>query len=196
MTDFSPFQTVYLFDAVTGAYTGSYEAQLSPLGDPGTYLMPVCSTMSVPPVAGENQIAVFADGVFTLHEDYRGQTLYKQTDGSTKLVTVIGVLPDGYALTPLPPTPPTPQELLALLESAVQVHIDSVAQAKGYDSANSCISYLNSNTAAWKTDATAMNVWRDAVWLFCFENESAVLSGTAPMPTKEQLLAALPVAPW
>jgi hypothetical protein len=97
---------------------------------------------------------------------------------------------------PLPPTPPTVQELISALEQIVQTYIDSKAQEHGYDNANSCISYLNSSIAAWKSDATAMNTWRDSVWDFCYTNQAAELAGTTPMPTAAQLIAALPAAPW
>jgi hypothetical protein len=97
---------------------------------------------------------------------------------------------------PLPPIPPTTAELIAALEIAAQTYIDSKAQIRGYDSANSCISYLNSSSAAWAADAKAMNTWRDAVWNFCYTNQAAVLAGTTPLPTPAQLINLLPIAPW
>ena len=191
---YAPFKKVYLFDPVTGIYTGTGNARLSPLDVPGTYLYHTHSTDTAPPTAAVNQVAVFDRGGWSLKPDYRWQTIYNQTDGSDKLVTAIGSLPDGYALTPPPPTPPTTQELIALLEIAVQQHLDSTAQSKGYDSAHACISYINSSNATWQSEAHAMNVWRDAVWGFCQTLET---SGTAEsLPTKEQLIGALPIAPW
>ena len=85
---------------------------------------------------------------------------------------------------------------LLSLEQKVQQYLDQKAQAKGYDSAASCISYLNSSNATWKADAIAMNTWRDDVWNFCFTNEASVKAGTTPLPTSTQLIAALPAAPW
>ena len=92
----------------------------------------------------------------------------------------------------LAPPPLTLAQIQAQLEAAVQTYIDSKAKAKGYDSANSCISYLNSTNTAWKADATAMNAWRDAVWLYCFTNASSA----TPSTTWAQLLPLLPTAPW
>ncbi len=97
---------------------------------------------------------------------------------------------------PPPAAPPTQAEQLAALEIAVQQYLDQKAQAKGYDSAASCISYLSSSNTTWAADAKAMNAWRDAVWGFCFTNEAAVKAGTTTMPTATELIAALPVAPW
>jgi hypothetical protein len=85
---------------------------------------------------------------------------------------------------------------LPLLEVAAQTYIDSKAKVRGYDSANSCISYLNSSIVAWAADAKAMNTWRDAVWNYCYTNQAAVLAGTTALPTAAQLIAVLPAAPW
>jgi len=88
------------------------------------------------------------------------------------------------------------QAALPVLEEGVQAYIDKIAKKKGYDSAASCISYLNSTITAWKTDATAMNVWRDSVWTECQTVENAVAAGTQALPTIDQLIALLPTAPW
>ena len=73
----------------------------------------------------------------------------------------------------------------AQLEAQVQAYIDAKAQTKGYDSANSCISYLNSSNATWKADATAMNTWT-----YCYSNTPTVTT------TWETLQPLLPAAPW
>lgn len=192
-TQYPPFKLVYLYDAATGEYTGDYNAQLSPLEE-GVYITPVHHTdvspiQPVPP----DQVNVFANGSWSLHPDYRGQTLYKQSDNTTITVDALGPIPSGYALTP---PPPTLTEQVATLEADVQMHIDSKAQTKGYDSAASCISYLSSGNKTWAADALAMRDWRDAVWTFCYDSAGKVSVGTVPVPTKEQLIAALPAAPW
>jgi hypothetical protein len=194
--EYAQFLTVYVYKPDTGEFDHVAQAQLSPLDAPGTYLKPMYCTETAPPSnLGPNQVAVFDQTklVWTIQPDYRGVTIYKQTDGSVTEVTAIGPVPSGYATTP---PPPTPAQQIAALEFAVQQYIDLKAQAKGYDSAASCISYLNSGNAIWQSDAKAMNVWRDAVWTFCFNNEASVQSGTTPTPTAAQLIAALPAAPW
>lgn len=50
-------KTVYLFDAETKRFTGSYSAQESPL-EPGVYVTPVCSVDVPPPVPA----SVWVDG--------------------------------------------------------------------------------------------------------------------------------------
>lgn len=79
-----------------------------------------------------------------------------------------------------------------MLEADVQIYIDNKAKAKGYDSAASCISYLNSSNTTWKSDATAMNTWRDAVWGYCYTNAASA----TPSTTWAQLQPLLPAAPW
>ena len=90
------------------------------------------------------------------------------------------------------PYVPTQAEIVAQLESAIQNYIDSKAQAKGYDSANSCISYLNSSIPTWKADAVAMNTWRDSVWKAAYTDQTSA----TPSTTWTQVQAILPVAPW
>jgi hypothetical protein len=96
------------------------------------------------------------------------------------------------AATPISPTPLTKEQVVAQLEASVQAYIDSVANRKGYESAERCISYLNSTNDTWKSDATAMNSWRDQVWMYCQNEENT--ANTAP--TADELIAALPAAPW
>jgi len=86
----------------------------------------------------------------------------------------------------------TQAQVQAVLDTDVQAYIDSKATAKGYDSAASCLSYLNSSNATWKADAVAMNSWRDAVWGYCFMNATSA----TPSTTWAQLQPLLPAAPW
>lgn len=87
---------------------------------------------------------------------------------------------------------PTLAQVTATLEAATQAYLDAVAARKGYDSANSCISYINSTNAAWKADAAAMNTWRDSVWAICIANTPNIIVTT----TWANVLALLPAAPW
>ena len=102
--DYPPFKQVFLYDPETGVFAGTYEAQLSPLDAPGTYLEPVCSTDVVPLIAAANQVAVFAAGAWTLEPDFRGQTWYDQTTGAAVEITAVGQPASNLAVTPPPPT--------------------------------------------------------------------------------------------
>ncbi len=94
-------KTVFLFDSATGAYSGTYAAQESPL-EPGVFIQPVHSTAIQPPVAGTNQVAVFASDVWSVVADFRGQTAYDQITGTPQEITAIGPLPANFALSPPP----------------------------------------------------------------------------------------------
>src|SRR5580704_14857091 len=52
--------TVYNYNATTGLYLGSSQAQQSPLDVPGTWLYPANTTLIAPPTAGPGQAAYFS----------------------------------------------------------------------------------------------------------------------------------------
>ena len=52
--------TVYNYNQTTGLYTGSSQANQSPLDTPGTWLYPANSTLIAPPTAGPGQAAYFS----------------------------------------------------------------------------------------------------------------------------------------
>jgi hypothetical protein len=112
-------------------------------------------------------------------------------NGSFESRLVIAIPADELA-TALPADLPAQAQIVAELESAIQSYIDSKAQAKGYDSANSCISYLNSSNTVWKSDATSMNAWRDSAWEAAYTDQASA----TPSTTWQQVLAILPTAPW
>lgn len=80
--------------------------------------------------------------------------------------------------------------------SAVQAHIDSTARGRGYDSAVSCLTYLDSTVAKWAAEAQTMRSWRDQVWQAVVAHEAAVQAGTKPLGTPQELVASLPPIGW
>jgi len=82
------------------------------------------------------------------------------------------------------------------LSAAVQAHLDATARARSYDSALSCVSYIDSTVAQYRAEAATMRDWRDAVWLRCYELLAEVQAGTRPVPTESELIALLPVIQW
>ena len=116
---------------------------------------------------------------------------YTDGDGVTHGM-MLSAIPSTDTILPYIAPEPTPQELIAALLVTIQEYIDSKAQAKGYDNANSCISYLTSSNPTWAADATSMRNWRDAVWGFCYANQSSA----DPSITWDKLLPLLPAAPW
>lgn len=176
---------VYLYDAVTGEFKGTYYAQESPL-EPGIFLAPVHSTEIAPPAPSANEVAVYASGSWVLQPDYRGQTIYNQATGASLEVTAIGAIPSGFGLSQ-PALPPTVIDI----STAVQGELDSKAQAKQYQDCAVCIGYLNSSNATWSADAKAMNTWRDEVWTYALQQVAL-----SPLPSVASVIAGLPAAPW
>lgn len=82
------------------------------------------------------------------------------------------------------------------LSTAVQQHLDATARTRGYESALSCVSYIDSTVPQYRAEATAMRDWRDAVWIRCYELLFEVTIGTRPIPTESELIALLPTIDW
>lgn len=81
-------------------------------------------------------------------------------------------------------------------EDAVQAHLDSVAQYRGYDNTYTCLSYLNSSDPTWNAESHAFNLWRDSVWHKCHELLNKYQAGELEPITVEQLIAQLPEINW
>ncbi|MGA0588712.1 hypothetical protein ACO2Q2_16535 [Dyella sp. KRB-257] len=91
------------------------------------------------------------------------------------------------------PPAPTLADAAAALSIDVQAWLDTTAQANGYDSLASCISYKGSSVTQWDADATAALAWRDAVWQACFQwQQSAEANPPATFPNSAEVIAQLP----
>lgn len=91
------------------------------------------------------------------------------------------------------PPSPTLADAAAVLSAAVQAWLDATAQANGYDSLFTCISYLNSSVQQYADDAAAALAWRDAVWPACFQWQRAALATPpAVFPTVQEVITQLP----
>lgn len=99
-----------------------------------------------------------------------------------------------YAAGKAPAAPP--EKIIKGYEEAVQSYLDATAQAKGYDSTYTCLSYLSSTDETWHREANIFNAWRDSVWRKCHEVLNAVLAGELAPPTVEELIAQLPQIVW
>ena len=92
--------------------------------------------------------------------------------------------------------PPSPEQVLDHYRAAIQAHIDSTAQSRGYDSGTSCASYAASTVTGWAAEASAFIVWRDAVWQQVLGLFGDVQAGKAEIPALEDLIADLPTIDW
>nr|WP_321482370.1 hypothetical protein [uncultured Cohaesibacter sp.] len=79
---------------------------------------------------------------------------------------------------------------------AIQAMLDNAAIARRYDSAATMATYTNSTNGAWSAEATAMIAWRDAVWLYAYQQLDLVQSGDREQPSVGELLAELPLPNW
>ena len=81
------------------------------------------------------------------------------------------------------------------MESAVDKHIDTVAQAKGYDSRITAAlraGYEN----PWQVEGIAFGTWMDACYTYCYQVQQEVIAGTRPVPTIQELISELPTMIW
>lgn len=93
--------------------------------------------------------------------------------------------------TPDPIDPPTLDEIRRGITNAIQAHLDTTAQGKGYDNIVSACSYAGYENV-FQAEAVAFGQWRAAVWAYCYVELEKVLKGERPMPTIEEIISELP----
>jgi|GEM_PF-2441115 hypothetical protein len=91
---------------------------------------------------------------------------------------------------------PSLSEVQNMMADAVQAHMDAVVAERGYGSILAATSYASSSIAQWAEEAEAAIAWRDAVWVACYDVIAAVRAGTRSIPSKDELVAELPVMKW
>ena len=74
--------------------------------------------------------------------------------------------------------------------------MDKTVQKRNYDSIFTACSYATSTNAKFRAEGDACVAWRDAVWDLCYTILNDVIAGLRAIPTKEELLAELPVLEW
>lgn len=94
-------ETIYNYHSLTGEYTDSAPADESPL-ESSVILLPAFSTTVKPPMTGDREVAVFAEGQWQVKADWRGAALYSTTDGSTVSISEIGKTPADAGATDKP----------------------------------------------------------------------------------------------
>lgn len=90
----------------------------------------------------------------------------------------------------------TQQELIKEYKKAVQQHLDTVAQSRGYDDTYTCLSYISSTDEIWRRESNAFNAWRDKVWRSCHNMLNAIMRGQINHITIEDMIESLPVIDW
>lgn len=89
---------------------------------------------------------------------------------------------------------------LTILENqitqSISLLLNKVAAQKQYETAISCVSYINSTVAQYKNEATIFIAWRDSVWSYTFNILAQVQANTLPAPTFTAFMAELPLIIW
>lgn len=108
----------YLYDQVTGEYLGIDHPQPHPfrLGE----VIPAGNTTEIePPTAGAGDVAVYRDGVWSIAQDHRGETWFRDDGTEFKIVKLGDPADDGLlAVAPVSP-PDMPAERVKALNAAM-----------------------------------------------------------------------------
>jgi len=91
---------------------------------------------------------------------------------------------------------PVPAPTVTDYENAIQALIEETAQSRQFRDAVTLASYTASTNPVWSAQATAFVAWRDAVWMYAYEELEKVTNGTRPQPTVSEILDELPKIVW
>lgn len=78
---------------------------------------------------------------------------------------------------------------LTAIESAIDAHILSTANLKGYNSTESCLSYVGDSNVQWNAEAVAFKTWRTQCWEYVIQEQAKIELGTRTVPTPEEAIA-------
>lgn len=80
--------------------------------------------------------------------------------------------------------------------AAIQAHVDSTARSKGYADGFALAGYATSTIPQWAAESAAFVAWRDAVWVYAYQELAKVQSGERQQPAIKNLVAELPSIIW
>lgn len=96
-------------------------------------------------------------------------------------------------IAPFTPVVPSIESTMADLTAEVQAHLDTAAQAAGYDNIYTAVTYADEPAVPkFAAEGAAFRAWRSLVWDTANAIRNAVEAGTRPVPTAAELLAELP----
>lgn len=87
-------------------------------------------------------------------------------------------------------------QLQVTYEQAIQQHLDTTAQSRGYDNMMSACSYAAGTHPKFSVEGRDCLAWRSSVWEKSYEILTAVKNKTRPLPTIEEVIAELPPIVW
>ena len=91
----------------------------------------------------------------------------------------------------------TPDEITQRVGDAVQRHLDTTVQARGYESIHTCVTYADEPAVPrFQAEGQAARAWRSAVWAACYAALDDVLAGRRAPLTPAAMVAELPALVW
>ena len=107
------------------------------------------------------------------------------------------IVPDanGYPVAQDPPPPPAPtaEQIRADRVAAVYTHLNTAAQALGYDDIRAAVTYADEPAVPkFQAEGRAFRAWRSLVWAHCYQVLDDVQAGRRPIPSAAELIAELP----
>lgn len=115
--------------------------------------------------------------------------MYAIKGRSFRAVTSEMHLDDGEVLADTLPDELLNQLPADVVRERITMWLDSVVQAKGYDSIVSCASYANSTDPMFRAEAESAIAWRDAVYRRGYEILADIPDGVT---TPDEVMALLP----
>ena len=130
------------------------------------------------------------------YKDLQNKLHYLNDDSFAHLLPA-GCVPitDEEAVILTAPPPLTPEQLLKAIEQAIEMHMDEVAQADGWDNRWSCMAragYVN----PWQAKAIKYAQWVDECWGDSFQAQADIEAGLRAIPTPEEAVLELPLMEW
>ena len=107
------------------------------------------------------------------------------------------IVPDanGYPVAQDPPPPPAPtaEQIRADRVADVYAHLNTAAQALGYDDIRAAVTYADEPAVPkFQAEGRAFRAWRSLVWAHCYQVLDDVQAGRRPIPSAQDLIAELP----
>lgn len=91
---------------------------------------------------------------------------------------------------------PTAEQQIVIYTDAIQRHLDTFAETRGYNSLLSACSYATSTVPRFAAEGQYCVTLRDQTWTQCYQILDDYQQGLRPAPTLDELLAELPQPEW
>jgi hypothetical protein len=88
------------------------------------------------------------------------------------------------------------EDILNEYRGEIESFMNSVAYERGYQTALSCISYLNSSVDLWASEAKAFLSWRDSVWSYILGEIEKLRNGQREVISFDDFSKEFPTIGW